>query len=67
MLNTNERSNQPAVIGDNGSINFNISFEYGNGAEVYHSCGVVFESEFYILGGVSSVAKNQISKVGKLS
>ena len=34
-----------------GNINEDLTFEYGDGTEVHHGCGVTFQNEFWYFGG----------------
>ena len=63
MLSTRELTNMPAVISSNGAVNFDIDFTYEENTVAYNTCSVVFQSEFYVLGGYLPEHIDQVSRV----
>ena len=53
----------PAVISSNGAVNFDIDFTYEENTVAYNTCSVVFQSEFYVLGGYLPEHIDQVSRV----
>ena len=60
MLNTARSENVPMVITFNGDVDDKINFIYDERTEVYISCGVTLNGEFWIFGGAQ-----HRQKVGK--
>ena len=65
ILNTYNSSNIPVLANLNGNINLNLSFEIENNVDVYHSCGVQFQGNFYVYG--SSVYTGRNTQIAMIS
>ena len=61
VLNTWNENNLPILIDFNGDFNEEVAFTIDEGVEVYGSCGVTFQDEFYIFGGYHK--RTQIAKM----
>ena len=61
VLSTRSIKHVPLLTDDNGREDRNFFFMYGQDTQVYGSCGLTFQNEFFIFGGQN--AENQISKV----
>ena len=56
------QSNRPLITNGAGKVEYPVSdfmFMYGDETEVYHSCSVTWQNQFYIFGGDKK--KNQVS------
>ena len=60
MLNTARSENVPMVITFNGDVDDKINFIYDERTEVYISCGVTLNEEFWIFGGAQH--RQQVGK-----
>ena len=49
------------IISFDGQINDNFHFKYNEGTSSSYSCGVTYEDEFWIFGGVGE-SKRQVKK-----
>lgn len=65
ILNTYNSSHIPVLANLNGNINLNLSFEIENNVDVYHSCGVQFQGNFYVYG--SSVYTGRNTQIAMIS
>lgn len=72
VLSTKLVNHVPLLTDDNGREDRNFFFMYGQETVVHYSCGLSFQNEFYIFGGInehqiSKVASCRLDIVGQLS
>ena len=65
MLNTARSDNVPMVITFDGEVDNDINFVYEEGTEVYISCGVTLNGEFWIFGGANN--RRQVCQNGSIT
>ena len=61
ILNTCAANNVPIITNAAGDVNSGINFSIDDDAEVYQSCSITWNNQFYVFGGVNKLT--QISKV----
>ena len=61
ILSTALRDNIPVILTTLGQADKSFDFSYASSAEVYKSCSVTFQNEYFVFGGYKQ--KRQISKI----
>ena len=62
VLNTRNSNNKPTVIQSAGGSKLATNFQYGDGTDAYHSCGLIFKGEAYMFGGINKQISKEIAR-----